>query len=169
MLGAFLPSSGYLTRNLMDHIDWPQARVIVEYGPGVGTLTQAMLGRLRRDGALVAIEKNPDFVEYLNGYFEDPRLNIHEGSADEVTHVLDRIVGDSADCIISGIPYTTMPAEVRSSILRRSYEALRPGGLFLVYQYTSAVLPHLKEVFGDVQTELEFRNWVPARIFRCRK
>jgi phospholipid N-methyltransferase len=69
---------------------------------------------------------------------------------------------------VSGIPYSTLPAGTRENILRRSRSVLRDGGTFLVYQFTSAVAPHMREVFGPVHQEIEFRNFLPARIFSVR-
>ena len=37
-------------------VDWERASVIVEYGPGVGTLTAEILRRMRPDARLVVIE-----------------------------------------------------------------------------------------------------------------
>ena len=37
MVGWMLPSSPFLVNEVLKQIDWDKARVIVEYGPGVGT------------------------------------------------------------------------------------------------------------------------------------
>lgn len=168
LLGSFLPSSRYLTRHLMRHITWPQTRVIVEYGPGVGTITAELLKHLHRDGVLIVLEQNRDFVEYLRRHFHDRRLHVYEGSAEDVAKAVAQFGAREVDCIISGIPYSTLPAAVRENILRNSRRVLRRGGTFLVYQFTSAVAPHMREVFGDVHQEIEFRNFLPARIFASR-
>jgi len=167
MLGSFLPSSRYLRRHLMRHIPRESA-CIVEYGPGVGTITFDLLKRLRRDGMLIAIEQNPGFVEFLRENVADPRLHIYEGSAEDVGRALPRFGVQQADCIVSGIPYSTIPAATRDSILRNSRSVLSNGGTFLVYQFTGAVAPHMRDVFGTVHEELEFRNFLPARIFSAR-
>src|SRR4029077_11664514 len=39
MLGSIIPSSRFLIRQLLQPVDWQAARVIVEYGPGVGNIT----------------------------------------------------------------------------------------------------------------------------------
>ena len=166
MLGSLIPSSPYLSNHLLQQVDWRQARVIVEYGPGVGTLTWEILKRMRPDATLVAIETQPDFVAYLGG-FTDPRLHIVHGSAADVGEIFDRLKLESADYIISGIPYSTLEREVREKILRESWRVLRPNGAFLVYQFTGAVLPYLRQVFGRVHQEFELRNILPARIFYC--
>src|SRR3954467_378741 len=167
-LGSLEPSSRFLSRQIMEQIDW-NARVIVEYGPGVGTLTGAVLERLQPDAVLVAIESSPEFVEYLREEYRDPRLRVVEGSAADIGAILRGLGLPSADCIISGIPYSTMPAQVRERILAESHGALRPGGRFIVYQFSGAVLPHLRRFFGPVRQHFEFRNILPARIFRCSR
>lgn len=169
MLGSLVPSSRYLTETLMRKVDWQRARVLVEYGPGVGTLTWAMLQRMRPDAVLVAIESNGDFAHYLKGSIPDARLQVVHGSAAEVADILPRLGLESADYIISGIPYSTMPDAVRKKILRESCRLLGPDGAFLVYQFTGAVLPHLRQVFGFVSTDFELRNVLPARIFYCAR
>src|ERR1700737_2908454 len=65
MLGSIVPSSRFLINHLLEPIDWAQARVIVEYGPGVGVITAEVLRRMGPDTMLIAIETNPDFVSYL--------------------------------------------------------------------------------------------------------
>jgi phospholipid N-methyltransferase len=167
MLGSLIPSSSYLSNHLLQQIDWREVRVVVEYGPGVGTLTWEILKRMRPDATLVAIETQPDFVTYLREAFPDPRLRIVHGSAADIGKVFEQLQLDSADCIISGIPYTTLDREVRERILRESWRVLRPNGAFLVYQFTGAVLPYLRQVFGRVHQEYEPRNILPARIFYC--
>ena len=45
MLGSLIPSSRFLVGRLLGKIDWERARTIVEYGPGVGTITAHILAR----------------------------------------------------------------------------------------------------------------------------
>ncbi len=167
MLGSAIPSSHYLTENLLSRVDWEQARIVVEYGPGVGTLTWPMLRRMRADAQLIAIERSAEFAEYLHRANVDPRLVVVHGSAEDVVEVLQGFGLDCADCIFSGIPYSTMPVELRQKILSQSCRVLREDGCFLVYQFTGAVLPHLRQVFGRVRQDFELRNILPARIFHC--
>jgi phospholipid N-methyltransferase len=65
MLGSIIPSSRFLIKQLLQPIDWEKARVIVEYGPGVGGITAEILRRMRPDARLIAIEMNPEFVSFL--------------------------------------------------------------------------------------------------------
>jgi phospholipid N-methyltransferase len=167
MLGAVIPSSRRLTRHLLDELDWRAARVVVEYGPGVGTLTTEILQRMQPGSTLVAIEYNPDLAAHLRESVTDPRLKVVHGSAVDVRTILDSLGLQQADYIISGIPYSTLPKEARERILLEANLALRPNGVMLVYQFTTTVLPHLRSVFKNVRQDFELLNILPARIFYC--
>jgi len=168
MLGSIVPSSRFLIRELLAPIDWKRARVIVEYGPGVGGITAEVLRRMRSDAMLIAIEMNPDFVSYLRGALRDPRLRVVEGSAESIDEVLRRCGQSQADYIISGIPFSTIPAPLRERILRKTRAALAPGGAFLVYQFSTRVLQDLKRIFGVVGRKFEPLNVLPAHLFICQ-
>lgn len=167
MLGSMIPSSRYLIDRLLGRIDWSRARVIVEYGPGVGTFTAEILRRMRPDATLVVFETNGEFVEYLRKTFPDRRLHLVHGSAAEVVAVLEKLGCGRADYIISGIPFTTIPEEARESILRATRMALQPEGTFLVYQFSPKILPHLQRRFARVHRGFELRNILPAQLFVC--
>lgn len=168
MLGAVLPSSRYVVRHLLDQVDWRRARVIVEYGPGVGTFTREILTRMRRDAVLVVFETNTEFVAYLGESVRDPRVRLVHGSAAEVGAVLRRMGLGRADCIVSGLPFRIMPPQVRDAVLRATRAALHPEGSFLLFQYTRALEPPLGRFFGSVRERFEPRNLPPARLYRCR-
>ena len=168
MLGSLIPSSRFLVDRVLGQVDWARARTIVEYGPGVGTLTGEILRRLHPDATLVAIEMNRDFVGYLRRTVADRRLEVVEGSAAEADAALAARGLGRADYVISGIPYSTMPPEVRDRILRTTHDVLHPEGAFLVYQFTRAVLPYLRDTFALVDQRFEPRNIMPARLFFCR-
>lgn len=169
MLGSLIPSSHFLIDQVLGKIDWKEASVIVEYGPGVGTITTEILRRMRPDGTLVVIEMNSDFVQFLRDSIDDPRLKVVHGSAADVDRVLREMGHAHADYVISGIPFSTMPEPVRESILNATHSVLRPRGAFLVYQFSRAVLPYLQRVFGQVEQAFEPLNILPARLFFCSR
>src|ERR1700753_4177609 len=109
MLGSIVPSSRFLIRQLLEPVDWEQARVFVEYGPGVGVITAEVLRRMRPDAILIAIETNPDFVSYLRDSIKAERLKVVEASAEAVDDILKRHGHSSASYVISGIPFSTIP------------------------------------------------------------
>ena len=168
MLGSIVPSSRFLIKQLLQPVDWTQARVIVEYGPGVGSITAEVLRRMRPDASLIAIETNPEFVSFLQSSTKDERLHVVEGSAESVDEILRRYGHERADYIISGIPFSTIPAPVRERILRKTCEVLEPDGSFLVYQFSTRVLQDLRRIFRYVGRKFEPLNVLPAHLFFCR-
>lgn len=167
MLGSVIPSSRFLIDEVLEPIDWERASVIVEYGPGVGTFTGELLRRMRPDATLIVVETNPEFVRFLRDSFSDERLQVVQGSAADVDRILSQWGKDRADYIISGIPFSTMPEELRESILRATHGALHPTGSFLVYQFSARVLPDLQRIFGHVERGFEPLNILPAQTFFC--
>ena len=168
MLGSIVPSSRFLVRRLLAPIDWSQARVIVEYGPGVGVVTWQILRNMRPDATLIVIEMNPQFVAFLRSAIADVRLKVVEGSADRVVEILRESGYTKANYIISGIPFSTMAPDMRERTLRDTYFALAPGGAFLVFQFSTRVLRDLRRIFRDVRRRFEFLNVLPAHLFICR-
>jgi phospholipid N-methyltransferase len=169
MLGSLIPSSRYLTDRLLRRIDWKRARVIVEYGPGVGTFTAEVLQRMHPEAKLVVIETNEDFVGFLRESLPDPRLHVVHGSAEDVGAILSSLGCGLADSVISGIPFSTMPDDLRERILRSTRAALRPDGQFLVYQFSAKVWPDLQRVFRHVHRDFEPLNVLPAQVFYCAR
>lgn len=169
MLGSLIPSSRHLTDRLLRRIDWKRARLIVEYGPGVGTLTGEVLQRMRPDAAMVVIETNEEFVRFLQASLPDPRLRVVHGSAEDVGAVLARLGCGPADYVISGIPFSTMPDGLRERILGATRAALRPDGQLLVYQFSTKVGPHLERVFRHVHRDFEPLNILPAWLYYCAR
>jgi phospholipid N-methyltransferase len=168
MLGSIVPSSRFLINQLLQPIDWAQARVIVEYGPGVGGITEEILRRMRPDASLIAIETNPEFVRFLRSSTQDERLHVVEASAESVVEILRQHGHERASYIISGIPFSTISAPVRERILRRTCSVLEPHGSFLVYQFSTRVLQDLRRIFRYVRRQFEPLNVLPAYLFFCR-
>ena len=167
MLGSFIPSSPFLIKHLLSQIDFDSARVIVEYGPGVGTISKELVPRLHPEARLVLIEMNTEFVHFLRSEITDPRVTVVHGSAADVRKILKSLGIAGADYIISGIPYSTMPSTLRRAVLHESKQALNRNGQFLVYQFTRTVLPYLQPVFRSIRQDFELLNILPARLFYC--
>ena len=167
-IGSVTPSSRFLVDAMLDEVDFGRARRVVEYGPGTGVFTVEALRRLRTDGQLLALDTEAHFIEALRQRLPDPRLIAVPGSAASVERHVAALGWAAADAIISGIPYTAMPAELRTAILRASAAALAPDGLFLAYQYSPYIRPLLGRLYGCVRTRWVALNVPPAFYFVCR-
>jgi phospholipid N-methyltransferase len=167
MLGSVIPSSRFLIRTLLGELDFERARVIVEYGPGVGTFTHQILARMRPDARLVALETNREFVHFLQKSTRDLRLHVVHGSAASVRGALRAHGLAQADFVISGIPFSTLPASEREAVLHATRAVLDPQGAFLVYQFSPMVLSSLRQVFSQVRRGFQPLNMPPAQLFYC--
>lgn len=167
MLGSIIPSSPFLVRRLLGRIDWESARVLVEYGPGVGTITREILRRMHPEATLLVLETNDDFVDFLQRSLPDPRLQVVKASAEEVQAELARLDLPAADHVFAGIPFSTMPATSRERILADTQAVLAPRGSLLIYQFSSRVLADLRRVFPTVECDFEPFNILPARLYYC--
>lgn len=168
MLGSVIPSSRFLINQVLEPVDWARARVLVEFGPGVGTITTEILKRMNPSARLIVIEMNQDFVKYLRESIHDPRFEVVNGSAADIGTVLAERGLASADYVFSGIPFSTMPEEVRTSIVQSTADAVSRDGAFVVYQFSPKVRGYLERAFGSVKTSFQPLNVPPAQIFVCR-
>lgn len=169
MVGSLLQSSAHVVAAIAAEVDFDRTHTLVEYGPGVGTITVELLKRMRRDARLLAIESNDEFVALLDEAVPDPRLAIAHGSAADVLGHMRAQRMHAAEVVVSGIPFSTMPDALRERILRATHAALAAHGVFLVYQYSRRVEPDLERIFPSVERRVEWRNGVPMQIFRCAK
>ena len=167
MIGSVIPSSRTLVDAVLEPVDWERARLFVEYGPGVGTFTRPILERMHPDATLIAIDLNLDFVAWLDAQIDDPRLRVVHGSAVDVRRFIREAGHQQADYVLSGLPFSTLPDGVGAAICAETRAALRPGGEFLIYQYSRYVLRLLTPLFGTISERLEWRNIPPCRVIRA--
>lgn len=167
-VGTAFRSSPSLVQRLATGTDWARCRSVVELGPGVGTVTRALLEHMAPSATLLAIETNADFVAELQRTLPDPRLVVVHGSAADLRALLAAQGLRQVDALISGIPFSTLPAPLRTAVLDAVADSLSPGGELVVYQHTALLLPLLQERFHSVANETEWRNFFPMRVFRCR-
>lgn len=169
MLGSVIPSSRFLINQLLRDVDWERARVIVEIGPGVGTISREILRRMRPDATLVVFEINDDFVAHLRQNFGDTRMRILHRSGADIGAALQELRLGKADYVIAGIPFSIMSEDDRMTVLRNCRDALTAGGVMLVYQFSGKVRADLKKLYGRVHRLFEPRNILPAQVFHCVK
>jgi phospholipid N-methyltransferase len=165
MVGSVIPSSKILIDKMLEPVDWASTKLFVEYGPGVGTFTQHILDRIAPDATVLTIDTNRDFTDYLNGKFTDSRLEAVTGSAADVRKILAERGFDKADFILSGLPFSTLPAGIGPKIAAETAAAIRPGGAFLVYQFSPKVRDFIAPYFQRIDKGFEWRNIPPATLF----
>ena len=164
-VGAVWPTSRWAVRDLLDMGELPEAQTVVEFGVGTGVYTEEILKRLHPEGAFLAFEIEPDLASAAAARLKDPRLRVINDSAEHVEDYLDE--GAKADYIISSVPFTSLPADMRQSLLEAARGALAPDGQMLVLQYSTTVLPDLERVFATIRRRFSPLNIPPAFLFAC--
>ena len=165
MVGSIIPSSRFTIDRMLAPVKWDECRLFVEYGPGVGTFCRPVLERLRGDGTLIVIDTNPLFVDYLKKTIRDSRFHAVLGSAADVEEIVRAHGFDHADYVLSGLPFSTLPEGVGPAIAAATHRVLRPGGAFLVYQFSAAARDLMARHFRRIDSGFEALNVLPCRLF----
>ena len=167
-VGSVIPSSRFLERRVVELAGVAGARGVVELGPGTGGTTRALLRALPADATLLAIEIDPRFASILRDN-PDPRLIVHEGSAEALGDTLSQHGLGAPDAVVSGIPFSTMDAELGRRIAGAIFEVLPAGGRFVAYQVRDRVHDVARPFFGRARVAVELRNIPPMRVYSWRK
>ena len=165
MVGSIIPSSRYTIEKMLDPVKWDECELFVEYGPGVGTFCGPVLERLRRDGALIVIDTNPLYIDYLKRAYADSRFHAVLGSAEDVEAIVAAHGYEKADYVLSGLPFSTLPDGVGPAIAAATHRVIRPGGAFLVYQFSARARDFMARHFSHIDSGYEWRNILPCKLF----
>lgn len=167
--GTIFPSSRFLTRKIVNTIDFSTAKVIVEFGPGNGIITKQILKKLQPQTKLIVFEINDSFFDIL-AKINHPQLHLEKTSAEDIVNVLTKYDLSHADYIVSSLPLTNIPNEIGERILRNSYDAMKENSVFVQYQYSLTYYKKLKTIFKDnVALAFEPLNIPPAFIYIAKK
>ena len=167
-VGAVWPTSRRAVEDLLDMADLAGADIVVEFGAGTGVYTEGVLRRLAPEARFLSYEVDGRLAEAVSRRLPDGRLEVIPASAEGVGGRL-RTLGAKADIVVSSLPFSTLPAPTRQNLLDAAHEALVPGGIFLVLQYSNTVLPELKRRFPRIRRRLSPLNVPPAILFACEK
>lgn len=169
-VAAIAPSSRYAAKAMVDPANLGTRRIIAELGSGTGAFTSEIIRRMRDDARLLAFEIDPDYVEQLRRRVEDPRVIIFAESAANLPARLHEQGFAHVDCIISGLPFATLPPAVTQEILSSARDCLHPDGVFVAIQYTPMRLGLLRQYFAKVRIGgFVLRNLPPALVVVCHK
>lgn len=171
-IGQVTPSSRFLAEGMVANLDLATAKAVVEFGPGTGAVTKAIIKKCGAETTFFALETNANMITIWQRRFPNHQI-IHD-SAENISKHLNEHGHKEVDYIISSLPFALLPPELAGRILTNAYAALRPGGVFVTYQYIHARLINsamrlLRKTFSDIDTSVVFRNLPPSFIFSCHK
>jgi len=165
MVGSIIPSSRWTVEKMLAPVDWENTDLFVEYGPGIGTFCGPVLEKMRGNATLLVIDTNEDFIEYLRRTYTDSRFIAVHGSAADVEEIIQAHGFEHADYVLSGLPFSTLPGNLGPKIAQKTADVLRPGGAFLVYQFTAAARDFMTPHFRKIDNGFEFWNVLPCKLF----
>lgn len=169
MVGAMSPSSKYLTKKMLESIDFSQSKVLVELGPGTGVFTDEIISRMAPDAKLLVFELNDLFYENLSKRISDDRVQIIHDSADQIENYLTKSNLTVVDVVVSSLPLAVFSEDLRSSVLKVAYNSLGPKGKFIQFQYSLQSKKLLKSFYKNVKIGFTALNLPPAFVYSCEK
>ncbi len=168
-VAAIAPSGPALARAITAEIT-PASMPVIEFGPGTGVFTQAILDAGVTPDRLVMIEAGADFAALMRARF--PAVRLVEGSAGDLADVTLFGPGQ-AGAVVSGLPILSMPKPVVRAILATAFSELRPGGA--MYQFTYGYrCPVAEAVLDDMgltasRTATVLVNAPPASVYKIER
>ncbi|HEX9667530.1 MAG TPA: methyltransferase domain-containing protein [Thermodesulfobacteriota bacterium] len=167
-VASIVSSSKFAVNRVCNKLDFGGKKIIVEYGPGTGVFTKILLERMSPESKLILIETNKDMISILKK-IKDPRVFIFNDTAENVEDILHQCSEETADYIISGIPFSFIKKDKKHEILGNTRKVLSNNGRFLVYQFTLSVVGYLRRYFTKISYDFVFLNIPPLFIFEAFK
>src|ERR1700691_2119847 len=121
-VGAVMPSGRVLARTMAQYFDIKSSGPVVEWGPGTGAITSALIEPAVDQKHLVLVEYNPEFCALLRDRY--PHARIVQGDAYKLRDSLWDVLNVPASAVVSGLPLVTKPMLTRLRLIRDAFLAL---------------------------------------------
>ncbi|MDD2711022.1 MAG: methyltransferase domain-containing protein [Verrucomicrobiae bacterium] len=172
-IGAIVPSSRQLARQMASFVPVRQKGVVVDLGAGTGVVTSALLDQGVDARRVVAVERSPRLAGYFRGRF--PHVKMIQGDAQLLDQLLEDQFGadyGGVDFIISSLPLRSLPRSVVKSVEQKVHQVLKKNGRFI--QFTYDLRPASLWTFDRLthcDSHMVWRNLPPARVdvFRSKQ
>lgn len=165
-VSAIAPSSRTLARAMTLGLG-TKSGAVVEFGPGTGRFTEAILARGVPPQNLTLFELDEEFVDHLRRKF--PGVTVHQLPAQDAS----RLVAPGVGTVISGLPLLSMPEEVRQGIVSAAFAILAPRGHYVQFTYGSRPpLPPETITSLGLRVNRGHKIWAnlpPATVYRFRR
>ncbi|MET7403833.1 methyltransferase domain-containing protein [Dactylosporangium sp. NPDC005572] len=175
-VAAVAPSGVPLANAITATLPRTGAPLVVELGPGTGAFTAAIQQRLGGRGQHLAIEINERFAGSLADRY--PQVDVVVADARNLRDVLAHRGHQSADMIVSGLPWAAFAPDRQNDLLDAVTDVLAPHGAFTTFAYThTRWLPPARRLRRSLSTRFEevtigqtvWANTPPAFVYYCRR
>jgi len=169
VVGAVHPSTKALGEKMVEYVDFSTSNLIVELGPGTGVFTDVIIEHLNKDAKLLVFELNDNFYESLAARINHPQVQIIHDSAEFIHKYLNEDEQKKVDVVISSLPLTVFPKELRHAVLDEAYACLKEDGMYTQFQYSLQAKKLLEARYKNVSIKFTLKNFPPAFVYTCRK
>lgn len=167
-LGAIAPSSRHLGALLAKHAASDNDSPIVELGGGTGSLTRALINAGIDPARIYVIELDSEMARYLETTL--PNVNVIQGNATDLEHILPPHIMGKVHRIVSGLPMINIPHPIRKQILDSCFKIMAPEGAYLQYTYSPRSSIDVKAYqLNKKRLGTVFLNFPPATIWQYTK
>jgi len=168
-IATIAPTSKSVINEMFKKINFKKDLTIIEYGPGTGVITKALLNNISSASKIIAIEKNRQMCSEAMK-IRDKRLKILKGNVKNLIKEVKKITnGKKADYVISGIPFSMIEKKQRIEIVHQTKNILSKNGKFILYQFLPLMKKYLDKEFEDVSLSFKLANIPPLFIIAASK
>ncbi|MFD0587368.1 class I SAM-dependent methyltransferase [Paenibacillus sp. GCM10027627] len=165
-MGSVTPSSGQLAKKMLEPVAWHRVGSIAELGAGTGAITKHLGAILRPKTKVILFEFDSELRERLTVDYPD---YVCFDDACKLSFCLKGEGLDGVDCILSGLPFFNFSPRLREHLLHEVFRSLKPGGLFVAFQYSLQLRSRLHRQFEIERIHFVPFNVPPAFVYVCRK
>lgn len=167
-IGAIAPSSRYLSKKMVNEIDFNSSKCIVEYGAGTGVFTKNIVLQKPENTLFLVFEENKDFADNLKENFKlkNSVVIINDG-CENLDKYLNYYKINKVDYIISGLPFTSLPENLSKKILNNTRMKLKDDGFFITFQYSLIKGKIFEQYFNKITINRVLPNLPPAFVLKC--
>lgn len=164
-IGAVAPSSPGLTRRMAREVELRAGEVVVELGPGTGTVTRALIKAGIPEDRLILVELDPEMHAFLVAKF--PQALVLLGDAADLCEILPPRWRGRVSAVVSSLPLLSIPMNIRRRIADAVFRILAPSGRLV--QFTYSPFSPLRNAVPELKSErtgFAAFNLPPATIWR---
>ena len=165
-IGSIVPSSSFLTKKMLANLPWNSIETLVELGAGTGVFTDFITENKKESCQILVIEQDFDMRKALQRKYSEFYYGV---KAEKLDWLLQRNNLPQADCIVSGLPFAAFSESLRDKIMEAVTHSLKPGGIFVAFQYSLQMRKSLKKHFEEVKIGFVPLNMPPAFVYCCKK
>ena len=170
--GAIVPSQRFLIGKMIEPVPQTYSGRILELGAGNGALTLRLAQRCP-NARIVACEINPVLARTTRHNLDHAGINcrveVVSDSAEHLLREMHRRDVDKVDYVLSGIPLANLPGEQVQTLIDSISRAIRPGGMYIQFQYSLIDRKRIRSRFSLLRTVPVFLNFPPAVVYYAQR